>query len=98
MWSESASGFAIDVGTLYLSEIPGLTIGASISNFGTKMQLDGRDLQFNYDPDGNIGTGPGNIPSDLRSGSFDLPLTFRIGIAWEITLSLIHISEPTRPY
>ncbi len=84
VWSESASGFALDVGTLYLTEIPGLSIGASISNFGTKMQLDGRDLQFNYDPDNNAGTGPNNVPSDLRTESFDLPLMFRIGLAWEV--------------
>ena len=86
VWSESASGFAIDVGTLYLSEVPGLSIGASISNFGTKMQLDGRDLNFNYDPDGGVGTGPNNIPSKLEAGKYDLPLTFRIGLAWDYTL------------
>jgi len=33
VWSESASGFALDFGTLYNSEIPGLSLGASISNF-----------------------------------------------------------------
>ncbi len=84
IWSESASGFAIDVGTLYITEIPGLTIGASIANFGTKMQLDGRDLNFNYDPDDNAGTGPNNIPSKLETGAYDLPLTFRIGLAWDL--------------
>jgi hypothetical protein len=84
IWSESASGFAIDVGTLYLSEIPGLSIGASISNFGTKMRLDGRDLNFNYDPDNNIGTGPNNIPSQLQTEEYDLPLIFRIGLAWDL--------------
>jgi len=83
IWSEGASGFAIDVGTLYLTEIPGLSIGAAISNFGTKMQLDGRDLNFNYDPNNDAGTGPNNIPSKLEMGSYDLPLTFRIGLAWE---------------
>jgi hypothetical protein len=84
IWSESATGFAIDVGTLYLSEIPGLSIGAAISNFGTTMRLDGRDLDFNFDPDNNVGTGPNNIPSQLQTGEYDLPLTFRIGIAWEL--------------
>ncbi len=83
IWSESASGFALDIGTLYLSEIPGLSIGASISNFGTKMRLDGRDLNFNYDPDNDIGTGPNNVPSKIETGEFDLPLTFRIGVAWD---------------
>jgi len=83
IWSESASGFAIDVGTLYITEVPGLTLGAAISNFGTKMQLDGRDLLFNYDPDGDIGTGANNVPSQLQTQSYDMPLTFRIGLAWE---------------
>lgn len=85
IWSESASGFAIDVGTLYMSEIPGLNIGASISNFGTTMRLDGRDLSFNYDPDKNVGTGPNNVPSQLQTGEYELPLTFRIGLAWDFS-------------
>ncbi|MBI5464778.1 MAG: PorV/PorQ family protein, partial [Ignavibacteriales bacterium] len=82
LWDESASAFAFDVGTLYLSEVPGLTIGASISNFGSKMRLDGRDLYFNSDPDNNIGTGPNNIPSQYQVGEYDLPLSFRIGLAY----------------
>jgi hypothetical protein len=83
VWSTSASGFAIDVGTLYISEVNGLTIGASISNFGTEMQLSGRDLFFNNDPNGNIGSGPNNIPAEYRTEGFDLPLTFRIGVAMD---------------
>jgi opacity protein-like surface antigen len=82
VWSEAAQGFAVDFGTLYNSEIPGLTLGASISNFGTQMRLMGRDLYFNQDPDNNIGAGPNNIPSESRTEDFDLPLSFRIGIAY----------------
>ncbi len=84
IWDESASGFAIDVGTLYISEIKGLTLGASISNFGTKMRLDGRDLYFNNDPNDNIGSGPNNIPAEYRPNDYDLPLTFRIGVAMDV--------------
>jgi hypothetical protein len=87
IWSETANGFALDFGTLYMSEIKGLTLGASISNFGTKMQLSGRDLFFNNDPNGNIGSGPNNIPAEFRAGEFDLPLTFRIGIAFDLWLA-----------
>jgi hypothetical protein len=83
IWSESASAFAIDIGTLYVSEIKGLTLGAAISNFGTTMRLDGRDLYFNNDPNGNIGSGPNNIPSEYRTEDFSLPLTFRIGLAYD---------------
>ncbi len=86
VWSESASAFAMDFGTLYKSEIKGLSLGAAISNFGTKMQLQGRDLYFNNDPNGNVGSGPNAIPSTYRTGEFDLPLTFRIGIAYDMQM------------
>ena len=84
IWNESASGFAVDVGTLYRTEIEGLSLGAAITNFGTKMQLTGRDLFFNNDPNGDVGSGPNNIPSEYRTGDFDLPLTFRIGVAYDV--------------
>jgi len=84
IWSESASGFAIDIGTLYISEIPGLVLGVSISNFGSRMQLEGRDLFFNQDPDNNIGSGPNNVEAQYRTGEYDLPLTFRIGVAYDV--------------
>jgi len=84
IWSESATGVAFDVGTLYLSEIKGLSIGASISNFGTKMQLDGRDLYFNTNPDGSFGIGPNNVASESRTDAYDMPLAFRIGVAMDL--------------
>ena len=38
IWHMSSNAFAIDVGTLFKTDlIGGLTIGASLSNFGTKM-------------------------------------------------------------
>jgi opacity protein-like surface antigen len=83
IWSESASGVAIDIGTLYLSDIKGLRLGASISNFGTTMKLEGRDLSFNTDPDGSAGGGPNNIPADYSTESYPLPLTFRVGVAYD---------------
>ncbi len=83
VWSESASGVALDIGTLYLSDIKGLRLGASISNFGTTMKLEGRDLKFNTDPDGSPGGGPNNIPADYSTESFPLPLVFRVGVAYD---------------
>lgn len=84
IWTEKANGFAVDFGTLYRSEIRGLSLGASISNFGTKMRMEGRSLFFNQDPDNNVGTGPNNVPAQFRTTDFDLPLTFRIGIGYDI--------------
>jgi opacity protein-like surface antigen len=87
VWNSSASGFALDVGTYYITPFNDLVIGASISNFGTKMKLDGRDIQINYDPDGNTSTGPNNIPANYEMDSYDLPLTFRIGFSMDVIRS-----------
>ena len=87
VWDESSTGVAVDVGTLYLSEISGLSLGASISNFGSKMRLSGRDLYFNQDPNNDAGSGPNNIPAEFRTNDYDLPLMFRIGIAYDAVKS-----------
>ncbi|MGB2868948.1 MAG: PorV/PorQ family protein [Bacteroidota bacterium] len=83
VWDESSSGIAVDVGTLYNSEIPGLSLGATIANFGSKMRLSGRDLYFNQDPNSDAGSGPNNIPAEFRTNDFDLPLVFRIGLSYD---------------
>ena len=79
IWHESEASFAFDIGTLYkISFLNELRIGASISNFGPKMQLAGRDItQITQ-----VGSGDGNIiNTDLQLDSFELPLLFRIGVA-----------------
>lgn len=84
IWNTSANGFAIDFGTYYVTPFNDMVIGASISNFGSKMQLDGRDLQLNIDPDDNPNTGPNNIPAKYDMGSFDMPLVFRLGLSMNV--------------
>jgi opacity protein-like surface antigen len=84
IWNSGASGFAVDIGTQYVTPFNDLVIGASISNFGSTMSLDGRDIQFNYDPNDNLDTGPNNVPANLDTDEFDLPLTFRIGLSMDL--------------
>ncbi len=84
IWNSTASGFAIDVGTSYRTPFNDLMIGAAISNFGSTMQLDGRDINFNNDPNDNEDTGPNNIASKYEMDSYDLPLTFRIGLSMDV--------------
>jgi len=79
MYNESASAVALDIGTLY--SIPLLNefrIGASISNFGPKVKLEGRDLYRIT----QVGAGIGNqINTLVELEEFELPLTFRVGVA-----------------
>ena len=80
----SATGVAFDVGTLFTTPFEGIRLGASISNFGSKMSIDGDDLNVGFDPqpgqNGNNNTVPGRIQTD----AFDLPLTMRVGLSGEV--------------
>jgi hypothetical protein len=82
IWHMNAAGFALDVGTMY--KIPvfnDLRIAASISNFGTKMQLRGRDITRVI----QSGSGGDNfINTNLALDRFDLPLLFRFGVSSDL--------------
>ena len=82
IWNMSATGFAIDIGTLYkIPVLNELRIAASVSNFGTKMQLAGRDVTEIVP----AGAGGGNfVNSNLELDEFDLPLLFRFGISADV--------------
>ena len=84
IFNESASGFAFDIGLLYITEFNGLRLGMSISNFGTDMQLDGKDLFHTYDQDpGSDGNNP-TITSKLKTESWAIPLIFRVGVSMDV--------------
>jgi opacity protein-like surface antigen len=87
VWDMSASSIALDAGTMYTTPFNGLRIGASISNFGTKMKLEGRNTYFNVDPNNNPNSGPNNIPAEYRLAYYDIPLSFRVGLAMEVIKS-----------
>ncbi|HTY57597.1 MAG TPA: PorV/PorQ family protein [Bacteroidota bacterium] len=82
IWHESASAFALDVGTIFRTDlIGGLTIGASLTNFGTPMKMSGRDArEFGMLDPTKQGTNS-QIPQDIEMDSWDLPLLFQIGIS-----------------
>jgi hypothetical protein len=82
IWNSSATGFAVDVGTLFTTPFPGVKFGVAISNFGTKMRITGDDLLVQEDITSNNGNNP-NINANLTTDAFDLPLNLRIGIAYQ---------------
>jgi hypothetical protein len=85
IWNESAMGVAVDLGTLYITPFNDLKIGASITNFGTKMQLDGRDLQFAENMPTITDNGTVNTVNSLYlTDSYEMPLTFRVGLAMDV--------------
>jgi opacity protein-like surface antigen len=82
IWHMSATGFALDVGTLYkIPVLNELRIAASVSNFGTKMQMAGRDATQTL-PSGS--GGENLVNANLEMDKFDLPLLFRFGLSADV--------------
>jgi hypothetical protein len=62
--------------------LKGLKLGASVCNFGTKMQLGGRHLRTIVDPDPEV-SNYDRVPVNFKTQSYPLPLLFRFGISYE---------------
>jgi hypothetical protein len=87
IWHSSLSGFAINMGTLYEISPNGLRIGASISNVGTRPKFDGRDLRVQYDQSASLYGDNPNLPAELFTNDFPLPIMFRVGLGLPVTIS-----------
>jgi hypothetical protein len=103
IWKTSSTAIAIDMGVQYVTPFDGMILGMSISNFGTKMQLEGNSALVLYDPDPNSSGNNGNIPAYLQTDAWELPLNFRVGVAYEpikvdqhklvVALDALHLSD-----
>jgi hypothetical protein len=83
IWRTSATAVAIDMGVIYRTPFDGIMLAMSISNFGTKMQLQGTSALVLYDPDPNSTGNNGQIPAYLQTDEWELPLNFRVGLSYE---------------
>jgi long-subunit fatty acid transport protein len=84
IYHSDANGMAFDVGTLFQSPFMGIVIGASISNYGTKMQMSGRDMLVQSDVNPQISGNNENINAHLQTDAYDLPLMFRLGVGVDL--------------
>jgi hypothetical protein len=104
IWHMSSNAFAIDVGTIFKTDLfGGLVIGASMSNFGTSMKLQGIDTRtFSSVAPAQLGTND-QIPYSIDLDSWSLPLLFRIGVStnavktedyrWTIAVDALHPND-----
>lgn len=103
IWKTSSTAMAIDMGVQYVTPFDGLILGMSISNFGTKMQLVGNSELILFDPDPNSTGNNGSIPALLQTDSWELPVNFRVGVAYEpfkidqhrflLAVDALHVSD-----
>jgi hypothetical protein len=84
IWKEEASGFAVDIGTIYDTPIAGLRIGAALTNFGTDMRMQGDDLLVYHDIDPNQTGNNDKIFAELQTSTWPLPLNFQLGLAMDV--------------
>ena len=84
IWKETAQAVAVDFGTLFTTGFRGLRIGASLTNFGGDLQLDGEDLLIYYDSDPEAEGNNDRIFAKLATDKWPLPLNFQAGIAMEV--------------
>ncbi len=90
IWNETATGVAFDIGTLLITPYKDIRLGMSISNFGTKMQMSGRDLLTLHDPDPTKDGNNDRIPSQIETERWKLPLTMRLGLAGDLIKTSQH--------
>jgi hypothetical protein len=74
LFNETASTFAVDIGGMLDTGFKGMRLGITMSNFGGKLKLDGRDLIVNYEDN----------PAKLETQEWPLPISFRLGLAMDI--------------
>jgi hypothetical protein len=84
IWNMSASTAAVDLGLTYRTPYDPVVLGLSITNFGGEMQLSGADAVARTDIAPDAGGSNDGLLAELRTRSWDLPVTFRIGLAYTV--------------
>lgn len=78
IYNETASGIAFDFGTQLNTGFKSLRLGMNISNMGPSMKFSGPDLISSLDIEAGA-----NDDGTALVEDYDLPLTFRLGIAYD---------------
>ena len=87
IFHSSATGFAFDVGTMFITPFRNVRFGVSVSNIGTRMQMNGEDLNSYVDVAPTQEGNNENIVAELKTDRFDLPIIMRLGISYDLRLS-----------
>ena len=95
---ERSQGVAFDFGTMLYTGFQSLRMGMSISNMGPRLKFDGPNLDVSYDDQKGRGSNS-SIGASLKTSPYDLPLLFRVGMAYDVNLnskSMITVSTEFR--
>ncbi len=87
IFNSYADGFAVDIGTIFLTPFWGIKFASAITNFGTKMQIRGDDLLVRYDQDPTTSGNNETVDAFLATDRFELPLKLQIGLSREFEIN-----------
>ncbi|MCL5028188.1 MAG: PorV/PorQ family protein [Bacteroidetes bacterium] len=87
IWEMNASAFAMDLGILYQLPWENIKLGMSILNFGSKLQMQGVDAIVFHDLDPSMAGNNDQIMADLHTKEWDLPLSLRFGLSYQVIKS-----------
>lgn len=93
IWHSSADAVAFDIGVLYRAFFKNIKLGMSISNFGTQMQMGGRDILLQVDINDLFAGNNENINANLETEKFPLPILFRVGISANILEDFFELND-----
>ncbi|HVP36940.1 MAG TPA: PorV/PorQ family protein [Terriglobales bacterium] len=82
IWELSANGVAFDAGFQYETGFKSLKLGMSMLNFGSTMSYTGQQLKHEAQIFPDAPPTYQDVPVQVESESYPLPLTFRIGLAY----------------
>ena len=84
IWLMYSHSVALDIGVLFDTQLEGLRIGMSISNFGNNMRMEGDNTLRFYDEDPILYGNNDKVPAYLKTDYWPLPLLFRVGLAMDV--------------
>lgn len=90
IWEETAQGFAVDIGSIFTTGLHGMRIGAALTNFGTDLQMTGKNLLVYHDIDPYHLGNNDRIFAQLQTDKWPLPLNFQAGVAMELFQTPTH--------
>jgi len=93
IWHSYASSYAVDIGLLYKSFFMNTRIAMSITNFGSNMKMEGRDMLIQHDINENMAGNNPRINAHLDTDEFPLPILFRVGVSNNITKDILNLKE-----
>jgi hypothetical protein len=86
IYNSSAEGFGIDVGTMFTTPFYGIKFASSISNYGSKLQMNGDDLLIRHDPDPQRAGNNQTIDAIYSTEKYELPLRLQVGLSRDFVI------------